>query len=95
MRTFIVIALTVLLVGCSGVQPEASSTPTPTPAPTPTEQWPTATFTGGPRIYFQVDSVDMGRVRSDALEDYEFHFKNIGDQPLEIVDTSTDALEGC
>lgn len=93
MRTFIIIALTVLLLGCSGVQPEASSTPTP--APTPAEQWPTTGFTGGPRIYFQVDSVDMGRVPMGALEDYKLPFKNIGNQPLEIVDTSTDALEGC
>lgn len=51
--------------------------------------------TGQPRIHFDEDFVDVGRVPSGDSVDYTFHFKNMGDAPLIIEDVSALALEGC
>ncbi len=67
------------------VQPEAS------PAP----KLPTVAFTGGPRISFDEDSVDLGKVPPEPPVGYTFHFKNVGDKPLVIIDASLQAVEGC
>ncbi|MEE8470692.1 MAG: rhodanese-like domain-containing protein [Dehalococcoidia bacterium] len=51
--------------------------------------------TGQPRIYFDEDSVDMGKVPWGDSAPYTFHFKNVGAAPLIIEDVSVLALEGC
>ncbi len=65
------------------------------PEPSPTPKLPTAAFTGGPRIFFAEDSVDLGEVPLDIPINYTFHFKNVGSAPLEILDTRAKALVGC
>ncbi len=56
---------------------------------------PAAEFSEGPRIFFDEDSVDMGKVPAEPPVGYDFHFKNVGDRPLVIIDASLQALEGC
>ena len=50
---------------------------------------------GQPRIYFDQDFVDLGKVPQGISLDYTFHFSNVGDAPLIIEDVSARALEGC
>ena len=69
------------------VQPKASPTPTP--------KLLTAAFTGGPRISFDEDSVDIGEVPLDVPINYTFNFRNVGSAPLNIIDTWAKALVGC
>lgn len=65
------------------------------PRASPTPKLPTAGFTTGPRIFFNEDSVDLGEVPNDVPLNYTFHFKNVGDAPLHIIDTLAKALVGC
>ncbi len=55
----------------------------------------TAGSTEGPRISFDVDSVDLGKVDIDIPINYAFQFKNVGTAPLTIWDAWAKALEGC
>jgi rhodanese-related sulfurtransferase len=48
-----------------------------------------------PRIYFEVDSIDLGKVPIALMEDTTFTFANTGDGPLEIRSVRAAALEGC
>ncbi|MBI4318342.1 MAG: DUF1573 domain-containing protein [Chloroflexi bacterium] len=75
--------------------------PTPTPpimakpvsiAPAP-EVKPSPT--GGPRIAFNDQVVDFGKVPVGNVVAYGFEFKNVGDQPLEIRSAIVRAVEGC
>ncbi len=65
------------------------------PGASPTPELPTAGFTTGPRIFFSEDSVDLGEAPNDVPLNYTFHFKNVGDAPLHIIDTWAKALVGC
>jgi hypothetical protein len=56
---------------------------------------PPSKYIGGPRILFTENSADMGEMTPDTSKNYVFHYKNIGDRPLEIIGTSVRALEGC
>ncbi len=56
---------------------------------------PIAKFSGGPRLSFDKDSVDLGEVPLDIPINYAFRFKNVGNAPLNIVDTQSKALVGC
>jgi hypothetical protein len=67
------------------VQPKASPTP----------KLPAAGFTAGPRIFFDKDSDNIGKVPHDIPINYTFHFKNVGSAPLTIIDTWSKALVGC
>jgi rhodanese-related sulfurtransferase len=51
--------------------------------------------TSQPRIYFDEDFVDVGKVPPGDSLDYTFHFKNVGNAPLIIEDTSARAIQGC
>ncbi len=51
--------------------------------------------TSQPRIYFDEDFVDVGKVPPGDSVDYTFHFKNVGNAPLIIEDTSARAIQGC
>ncbi len=61
-------------------------------ASAPTEE---AQFSGGPRISFGEDSVELGEIPSGVQIDYTFRFKNVGDEPLIITDARTKAIVGC
>ncbi len=56
---------------------------------------PVAEFSGGPRIFFDEDSVDMGKVPPEPPVGYTFHFRNVGDKPLVILDASLRLVLGC
>ncbi len=56
---------------------------------------PAAEFSGGPRISFDKDSVDLGKVPLDIPINYAFRFKNVGNAPLNIINTSAKVLVGC
>ncbi len=49
----------------------------------------------GPRISFDEDSVDMGKVPPSGPMSYAFHFRNVGSEPLNILGTNSKALIGC
>jgi len=51
--------------------------------------------TAGPRIYFDEDSVDLGKLAPGVSLDYTFHFENVGNEPLIIEDVWARAEEGC
>lgn len=65
------------------------------PEDSPTLKPPTTSFTAGPRISFDEDSVKLGRVLQDIPINYTFYFKNVGNAPLNIINTWTKALVGC
>ncbi len=48
-----------------------------------------------PRIHFDQDSVDLGRMSASSAQDYTFIIRNVGDGPLELRDVRVVALEGC
>ncbi len=55
-----------------------------------------AGFTGGPRIHFEKELVDLGKAKPGQELYIEFYFRNIGDAPLVIDEIATEALiEGC
>ena len=77
-----------LFLSCSSaerenVEPEALPTST------------TPIFTGGPRISFVQDFIDLGKAIPNQQLHAEFHFQNVGDAPLVIYDTTKESLEGC
>lgn len=75
---------------------ESTETPPLTqPEAPPLQTSPTAYFTDGPRISFDVDSVDLGKVDIDIPINYAFQFKNVGNAPLTIWDAWAKVLEGC
>lgn len=53
------------------------------------------TYSGGPRIFFDQDFVDLGEATPDQKIHTEFRIRNVGDEPLIIYDTTSRALEGC
>lgn len=65
----------------------------PEAPPLPTS--PIAGSNGTPRIFFEVDSVDLGEVNMDIPINYTFYFKNIGDAPLTVMPLRSVALVGC
>ncbi len=52
-------------------------------------------FAGGPRLYFPVDSIDMGRVPLNKNVSYAFAMTNVGDTAATIEDVDVSILEGC
>ena len=52
-------------------------------------------FQGGPRLYFPVQSVDLGQVPFRTEVSYAFALTNVGDAPLSIEDVQVTMLEGC
>lgn len=52
-------------------------------------------FTGGPRISFHEDSVNLGEVTPDQRVEHDFRFRNVGDAPLVIDRVLARTLEGC
>lgn len=58
-------------------------------------QSPVADSTGGPRLAFDKDSVDLGKVPMDIPINYTFSFKNVGGAPLNITGSWAKALVGC
>ena len=80
----LVLATGVLWLGaCGAPTAEAPSAPT---APA---------FTGGPRIFFEQDSVYLGEATPEQQMYHEFRFQNVGDAPLVVHDTTAKVLEGC
>jgi|GEM_PF-2883528 len=85
---FFICGVLLLFVSCSSnerenIQPETSSNLT------------IHTFTGGPRIFFEEDIIDLGTGTPDQRFYIEFHFQNIGDAPLVVYETTNEVLEGC
>ncbi len=52
-------------------------------------------FEGGPRLYFPVDSIDMGQVPLSKNVSYSFAMTNVGDRAATIEDVDVSILEGC
>ena len=52
-------------------------------------------FTGGPRLYFPVESIDMGQVPLNKNVSYAFAMTNVGDGAAHIEDVDVSILEGC
>jgi hypothetical protein len=52
-------------------------------------------FSGGPRLHFPVESVDLGQVPFNQHVQYAFTATNAGDAPLNIEDVQVKMLEGC
>jgi len=52
-------------------------------------------FEGGPRLYFPVDSIDMGQVPLNKNVSYAFAMTNVGDAAAHIEDVDVSILEGC
>ena len=52
-------------------------------------------FTGGPRLHFPVDSIDMGQVPLNTNVSYAFAMTNVGDTAATIEDVDVSILEGC
>ena len=52
-------------------------------------------FEGGPRLYFPVNSIDMGRVPLNTNVSYAFTMTNVGDVAARIEDVDVSVLEGC
>jgi hypothetical protein len=50
---------------------------------------------GGARLYFPVDSIDMGRVPLNTEVGYAFAMTNLGDTAAHIEDVNVSMLEGC
>lgn len=62
------------------------------------ETSPTSTvpaFSGGPRIFFEEDFIDLGEATPEQKLHAEFRFQNIGDAPLAVYETTKEVLEGC
>ncbi len=55
----------------------------------------TPTFTGGPRISFDQDFIDMGKATPNQQLHIEFRFRNVGDALLEVYGMTKESLEGC
>ena len=56
---------------------------------------PTVLFARGPRISFDKDSVDIGKVPADIPINFVFRFTNVGNAPLDIINVWVKALRGC
>ncbi len=52
-------------------------------------------FTGGPRISFEQEFIDLGEATPEQRMHAEFRFQNVGDAPLIVYDTIRKSLEGC
>ncbi len=52
-------------------------------------------FEGGARLYFAVDSIDMGHVPLNTNVSYSFVMSNVGDVAARIEDVDVSVLEGC
>lgn len=52
-------------------------------------------FAGGPRLYFPVDSIDMGQVPLNKNVSYAFAMTNVGDAAATIEKVDVSVLEGC
>lgn len=89
----------ILLLSCSSAQGPASSAPsrspeTQTPASKPAAAASTPS-TSEPRIAFDTESVDLGKVPLDREVPAAFHFRNLGNAPLTVEGLSIKELEGC
>jgi len=62
---------------------------------TKSEKGPAEPFQGGPRLYFPVDSVDLGQVPFNTNVSYAFDLSNVGDAPVKIEGVQVEILEGC
>ncbi len=52
-------------------------------------------FSGGPRLHFPVDSIDMGHVPLNTNVSYAFTMMNTGDAAVQIEDVKVSVLDGC
>lgn len=52
-------------------------------------------FAGGARLYFPVDSIDMGQVPLGTDVSYAFAMTNVGDVAARIEDVDVSVMEGC
>ncbi len=52
-------------------------------------------YAGGPRLAFQEQSVDYGRVQFNQTVKATFDAKNVGDKPLTIQRVDVQTIEGC
>ena len=89
-RRFLLTATLLLLAG-SFFLLSCSSTASTEPEVQPT----VPALTGGPRFYFDQVFIDLGKATPDQPLRAEFHFRNIGDAPLELHSTYKESLEGC
>jgi hypothetical protein len=56
----------------------------------------TPQVTGGPKLSVDRDSIDFGKLPLDQTVRAEFKLKNVGDQPLRIVDEPrVELVKGC
>lgn len=52
-------------------------------------------FSGGARLYFPIQEIDLGHVPLNTNVGYSFAMSNVGDAEAEIQDVNVRALEGC
>jgi hypothetical protein len=52
-------------------------------------------FSGGPRLHFPVESVDLGQIPFNEHVQYAFAAENAGDAAVHIEDVQVRMLEGC
>jgi hypothetical protein len=52
-------------------------------------------FSGGPRLHFPVESIDLGQVPFNQHVQYSFAATNAGDAAVHIEDVQVRMLEGC
>jgi hypothetical protein len=64
-------------------------------AKTPSDASAGQPFQGGPRLYFPVESMDLGQVPFNTMVSESFDLKNVGDSTLKIEDVQVKMLEGC
>ena len=49
----------------------------------------------GPRVSFEQESLDFGKVPYNRTVDAVYRFRNVGDAPLKVQDLSINVVEGC
>lgn len=81
-----------------------SKSPVPSPGATPPRvaepkiitPAPTVVASGkGPRIAFTNKEIDFGDVQFEDVVRATFDFRNVGNEPLKILKTRVDVVEGC
>jgi hypothetical protein len=64
-------------------------------AETPSDASKGEPFRGGPRLYFPVESMDLGQVPLSVQIPFDVQLANVGDAALTVEDVSVNILEGC
>lgn len=76
--------LSLVLVSCAGAA-----------APKIEPGKPVASYTGGPRLALEQQSIDYGKVQFNQQVQATFTAKNVGSSPLTIRKVDVKAVQGC